>query len=448
MDALQLYLECQYIPAPFTIFKQIRKLQPARALRVQNGQAHEWTYWNPNYEPKWTASEAELTDQLEAELKRSVSSMLVADVPLGAFVSGGIDSSLVAALMKDGGQSQPKIFNLGFVGNTSHSEHEYAARVAQHIGADHHPLMVQPGDVISAFDQWVDIYDEPFGDQAALPTMLLSRLTRQHVTVALSGEGADEVFAGYSNYAKRLKEAKLAARLGHPLSPLPLIYPLLPAALRKDRLVKAAARPLARRYTTIPNHFDRELHTGILNPALTRQTSVPLEALAEQAYANCQATGYLDKLLTIDQKLWLPDDLLTKVDRATMAYSLEARVPYLDHKLVEFAARLPANMKLHGRDTKYLLKKVAERYLPHDIVYRGKQGFVMPLHEWLAGGLKTSLTDMLGEGGLAGRNIFRSGFLDKLQREQATPKQPHGGRLWTLMVLELWFRRYAPDFKL
>ena len=219
MDALQLYLECQYIPAPFTIFKQIRKLQPARALRVQNGQAHEWTYWNPSYEPKWTASEAELTDQLEAELKRSVSSMLVADVPLGAFVSGGIDSSLIAALMKEVGQSQPKIFNLGFVGNTSHSEHEYAARVAQHIGAEHHPLMVQPGDVISAFDQWVDIYDEPFGDKAALPTMLLSRLTRQHVTVALSGEGADEVFAGYSNYASRLKEAKLAARLGHSLSP-------------------------------------------------------------------------------------------------------------------------------------------------------------------------------------------------------------------------------------
>ena len=131
-----------------------------------------------------------------------------------------------------------------------------------------------------------------------------------------------------------------------------------------------------------------------------------------------------------------------------MAYSLEARVPYLDHKLVEFAARLPANMKLHGRDTKYLLKKVAERYLPHDIVYRGKQGFVMPLHEWLSGGLKTSLTDMLGEGGLAGRNIFRAGFLNKLQREQATPKQPHGGRLWMLMVLELWFRRYVPDFKL
>lgn len=448
LDALQLYLECQYIPAPFTIFKQVRKLQPARALRIENGQTHEWTYWNPSYEPKWAATEDELTDQLEVELKRSVSSMLVADVPLGAFVSGGIDSSLIAALMKDAGQTQPKIFNLGFIGNTSHSEHEYAARVAQHIGAEHHPLMVQPGDVISAFDQWVDIYDEPFGDQAALPTMLLSRLTRQHVTVALSGEGADEVFAGYSNYAKRLREAKTAARLGHALSPLPLIYPLLPAFMRKDRLIKAAARPLARRYTTIPNHFDRELHKGILNPALTRQTSVPLEMLAEEAYANCQATGYLDKLLTIDQKLWLPDDLLTKVDRATMAYSLEARVPYLDHKLVEFAARLPANMKLHGRDTKYLLKKVAERYLPHDIVYRGKQGFVMPLHEWLAGGLSASLSDMLGAGGLGGRNIFRSGFLDKLQREQATPKRPHGGRLWTLMVLELWFRRYAPDFRL
>lgn len=448
LDALQLYLECQYVPAPFTIFKHVKKLPPARAVRIREGELREWTYWNPNCEPKWDGSEDDLVDQLDAELRRSVSSMLVADVPLGAFVSGGVDSSLIAALMKETGGSRPRIFNLGFIGDDAFSEHEHAAVVARHIGAEHHPLMVEPNDVVEAFDQWVDFFDEPFGDQAALPTLLLSRLTRRHVTVVLTGEGADEVFAGYGNYAKRLREARLAAWLGNPLSPLPRLYRFLPASLRKDRLIKAAARPLARRYTTIPNQFDRELHGGILSPAMSNRGAVTLEELAERAYEGCDSGEYLDRLLAIDQKLWLPDDLLTKVDRASMAFSLEARVPYLDHKLVEFAARLPADMKLRGKDTKYLLKRVAERYLPHGVVHRGKQGFVMPLHEWLEGGLRSVMVEALGVEGLGARNIFRPGFPEKLMREQASRKRSHGSRLWTLIVLELWFRRYAPDFRL
>jgi asparagine synthase (glutamine-hydrolysing) len=264
----------------------------------------------------------------------------------------------------------------------------------------------------------------------------------------LTGEGADEIFAGYGNYSRRLRKAKWIARLGHPLSPFPWLYPWLYRKLRKNTLLKAAARPPEQRYTSISNRFDRELHRHILNPALGQRADIRLESFSAEAYANCDSRDYLDKMLAIDQKLWLAEDLLTKVDRASMAYSLEARVPYLNHKVVEFAARLPVDMKLHGRETKYLLKRVAERYLPHDIVYRGKQGFVMPLHDWLAGGLKATMAEMLGHGGLAGRNIFRTGFLNQLMCEQATPKRPHGSRLWMLLALEFWFRQHAPDFKL
>ena len=204
LNALGLYLECQYIPAPLTIYKHIRKLPAGHALRLENGALKTWQYWHVEYRNKPAWSEAESLSGLDAALRRSVESMLVADVPLGAFLSGGVDSSVVAALMTDITGKPIDTFNLGFQHSdksydTSQSEHEQAAAVARHIGSRHHALMVTPDDVLGAFDDWVDVFDEPFGDQAALPTMLLSKLTRQHVTVALTGEGADELFSGYAN---------------------------------------------------------------------------------------------------------------------------------------------------------------------------------------------------------------------------------------------------------
>jgi len=453
LDALGLFLECQYIPAPLTIYKNIRKLPAGHALKLANGKLHQWSYWTPSYAVKPDWDEAESLARLDSELRRSVESMLMADVPLGAFVSGGIDSSLIAAMMTDLTGKPIETFNLGFqdnqkVSDTTQSEHVYAERVAQHIGANHHALMVTPDDVLAAFDSWVEVFDEPFGDQAALPTMLLSKLTRQHVTVALTGEGADELFSGYSNYRKRVAEERFTRILGAPLSPLRAAIPLMPTSVQKDRVMKAIGLPLAQRYATIPNVFDRATHAGLFSDAMLHHQKTHIADYAAKFFDECDAKDYIEKLMYVDMRLWLPDDLLTKVDRATMAYSLEARVPYLDHQFVEFVAQLNPALKQKGKTTKYLLKKLAEKYLPDSIVHRGKQGFVMPLSPWLEGGLKQHMESSLGIDGLQKRGLFRDGALPNLLAEHRRGRSNHAGRLWALTVLELWFKRHQPDFKL
>ena len=448
LDALGLFLECQYIPSPLTIYKGIRKLPAGHALMLENGELKTWSYWNPDYRNKPEWDEVESLQRLDRELRRSVESMLVADVPLGAFVSGGIDSSVIAALMTDITGKPIDTFNLGFANDKSQSEHEEAAAVAKHIGSRHHALMVTPDDVLAAFDSWVDVFDEPFGDQAALPTMLLSKLTRKEVTVVLTGEGADELFSGYSNYRKRVSEERLTRVLGHPLSPLRALVPHMPALLQKDRIIKAMGAAHARRYATIPNLFDRSTHSALFSDRFLAQSKTHIADYAAAFFEQCNSPSYIEKIMNVDMRLWLPDDLLTKVDRATMAYSLEARVPYLDHKFVEFVAQLNPQLKQRGKTTKYLLKKLAEKYLPHNIIYRPKQGFVMPLTQWLDGGLKPRMEHALSASGLERRGLFRHGALQRVLNEHRNGRSNHAGRLWALTVLELWFSRYAPDFSL
>jgi asparagine synthase (glutamine-hydrolysing) len=448
LDALSLFLESQYIPAPRTIYRGVRKLEAGHALELRAGKLREWRYWNPDYSQKPAWSEEESLHRLEDELRASVRSMLVADVPLGAFVSGGIDSSVIAALMAQEVGGRIQTFNLGFKDNTTQSEHEEAARVAAHIGSDHHALMVSPDDVLEAFDDWVEVFDEPFGDQAALPTMLLSRLTRKHVTVALTGEGADELFAGYTNYAKRVREERITGVLGGRYSPLPPLVKYLPELIARDRVVKSIGLPRSQRYSTIPNIFDWATQPALYSDAFLAGRTARISEYAGARFDECNARDYFERIMCVDMKLWLPDDLLVKVDRATMAYSLEARVPYLDHRFVEFVARLDPKLKQKGDTRKYLLKRLAEKFLPHDIVHRRKQGFVMPLTEWLASGLRERVEESLGASGLARRGLFREGALPRLLAEHRAGRRNHAGRLWALTVLEVWFRRYAPDFAL
>jgi len=448
LNALGLYLECQYIPAPRTIYRAIRKLEPAHALLLENGEIKSWKYWEPDYRDKLVLDEEQALAALDRELRASVQAMLVADVPLGAFVSGGVDSSLIAALMTDLRQKPVDTFNLGFLGNVAGSEHREAEQVARHIGATHHSLMIAPEDVLSAYDDWIEIFDEPFGDQAALPTMLLSKLTRQHVTVALTGEGADEVFGGYGNYWKRARDERLTGILGHPMSPLPWLARGLPAQLRKDRLIKAVALPQNRRYRTIPNVFDSLLRPELFSPAFLGRLTEDLGDYAARHFDACNSAHYLDKLMYVDTALWLPDDLLTKVDRATMRYSLEARVPFLDHRFFEFCARLDPALKVRGKTGKWLLKRLAEKYLPHDIVHRNKQGFVMPLSEWLVGTLKGEVERTLASDAFGSRGLFRPEALQRLLADHHSGRKNHAGRLWALMALERWFARHEPDFQL
>lgn len=446
--ALRLYLECQFIPAPHSVFAGVRKLPPGTALTFVGGKLTLREYWRPDYRDKLELSDDEAATALDRELRASIEGMLVADVPLGAFVSGGVDSSLVAAVMTDLTGGPIDTFNVGFEGDVAVSEHREAARVATHLASRHHTLMLSPDHVLDAFDRWLDVFDEPFADQAALPTMLLSGFARRAVTVVLTGEGADEVFGGYSNYRSRVREEGYTRWLGHRFSPVPAIVKALPLAWRKDRFLRSLVEPLPRRYRTIPNVFDALLHDRLFSDAFLAATAGAPDVgdLAAAAFHEAGDAPYLDRLLNIDTRLWLPDDLLTKVDRATMTHSLEARVPYLDHRFVEFCARLAPTQKIRGREHKHLLKRVAERYLPPDIVRRGKQGFVMPLSEWLAGRLAGELDDHLGDGGLARRGLFRAGALRGLLAEHRSGARNHAGRLWALLILERWFRRYAPGW--
>lgn len=448
LNAVGLFLECQYIPAPMTIYRHIYKLEAGHTLQFRHGQLQISRYWIPDYRHKLVLSEYEALDALEQRLRDSVTGMLIADVPLGAFVSGGIDSSLIAAMMSDISAKPVDTFTVGFHGSTCHSEHLYAEQVTQHIGGRHHCLMLTSDDVIQAFDRWVDVFDEPFADQAALPTLLLSQLAKRHVTVVLTGEGADELFCGYTNYTKRVKEERISAILGHPASPLRYLLSYLPPQLRKDRLLRAITEPLARRYRTIPNIFDTYLHPTLFTPDFLAAQQTDMGDYAEHYYRECNSAHYIDRLMYVDARLWLADDLLTKVDRATMAYSLEARVPYLDHRFFEFSAQLdPALKYCHGIH-KYLLKKLAERYLPHSIVHRPKQGFVMPLSEWLAHRLKPMLEAALAKNALGRRGLFRKDALIQLLVTHQNGSKNHSGRLWALMVLEHWFSRYEPSFAL
>ncbi len=450
LAALRLYLECQYIPAPHSIYGGVRKLPPGHWMQLSRGALDIQPFWRLDYSEKLLLTADDAVAALEQELRASVEGMLVADVPVGAFVSGGVDSGVIAAMMTQLRGSPVDTFTIGFEGAVAGSEHREAARIAAHIGSRHHALMLAPEHVLDAFEHWVDVFDEPFADQAALPTMLLAEYARRHVTVVLTGEGADEVFGGYSNYRKRVREERWTRWLGHAKSPVPMFVRALPAELRKDRLLRSIAEPLPRRYRTIPNMFDIALQPLLLTPALLGATrgAPDVGDIAARAYAECNSADYLDCLLHVDTRLWLPDDLLTKVDRATMAHSLEGRVPYLDHRCVEFCARLDPSLKIRGSQHKYLLKRVAERYLPLDIIHRGKQGFVMPLTDWLAGGLAGELDEHLFAGGLEQRGLFRGGVLRRLVADHRGGRRNHAGRLWTLMILERWFRRYLPEWSL
>ena len=447
LDALGLYLECQYIPSPKTIYRDVRKLESAHALTIERGKLESWRYWCPDYSPKLPDDEAAAIEATDRELRNSVESMLVADVPLGTFLSGGVDSSLVSAIARDVKGAAIDTFHIGFEEETPSNEHVHAAAVAKHIGANHHVVMLDSGDLLESFRSWIDVFDEPFGDPAALPTMLLSHHARQGVTVVLTGEGADEVFGGYSNYGKRAADERLTRVLGGRFSPLPGMVRHLPARMRKDRLLKAIGERPSRRYATIPNIFDRALLPSISTPAFAAAQRTAIVDYAERFFDECNASSYLERIMHVDARLWLVDDLLTKVDRATMSISLEARVPYLDHRFVEFCARLRPEWKVSGATGKSILKKVAERYLPREVIHREKQGFTLPLTEWIAGPLRDEVTRGLREG-LAPRGLLRADYLDDLLARQFSGRRNETGRIWSLLILEKWFERWAPDFQL
>jgi asparagine synthase (glutamine-hydrolysing) len=458
--AIDDYLTYGYVPAPRTIYRHVYKLPPAHYLSCRlSGQGdgvedfRAERYWRLEYAPKLALSEEEAAEGLLEVLGEAVRLRLIADVPLGALLSGGVDSSLVVALMSRVGGKPVKTFSVGFE-EQAFNELPYARAVARAYGAEHHEMVVRPS-ALEVLPTLVRHYGEPFADSSAVPSYYVARMTRRHVKVALNGDGGDESFAGYERYlgsalADRFR--RLPAVLCKAVSGLAslLIPDRLPRRSRlrqAKRLLQAAALPADQRYLRWVGYFTPQQKEALYTPELGEALAghgPEAWLLGELEAARRRGMDDLDALLALDTESYLPYDLLVKMDIATMACSLEARSPFLDHKVMEFAARLPSGYKMRGATLKYLLKKVAARMLPADTLRRRKMGFGVPVGDWMRKELRPMLEDLLLSPQSRARNYFRPGPLRQLVREHVAGSHDHSYQLWSLLWLELWHREFLP----
>jgi len=440
-EALDHYLTFMYVPAPRTILKEVRKLPPGHTLTASDGRVQVRRYWSPP-EPadvRASGSPAAAAEELADLLQEAVRCRLMSEVPLGAYLSGGLDSSLVVALMSRASAEPVNAFSVGFE-ERGFDERPHARLVAERFGANHRELVVghQSADALPAV---IRALDEPVADSAAVPTYFMARLTKEHVTVVLTGEGADELFAGYSHYkllcwADRLSglsPGEAAAAMGRWLGP---------GLLGRGAAYVGRLRDRAAAYLALKSVFTPEekagLYAGDLRAAL--RTATPPE---ETVRSNLRPGDgpYLNQLLRLDLCTWLPDDLLVKVDRMTMAHGVEARVPYLDHRVVEAVMRMPPSWKLRGLTDKWILRRAAEGVLPRRIVRRRKTGFAVPVGEWAAGEMRDLVMDLLGPASVRRRGLFEPEAVSALLE-----RRPYGmfqrRQVWTLLCLELWCREF------
>lgn len=444
--ALQSYLSWGYIPAPLTGFVGIRKLLPGHWMTVDvRGRAREriQRYWSLPYVPKSDVTEEEAAIRLREVLTEAVRLRMISDVPLGAFLSGGVDSSIIVGLMAQVSSSPVKTFSIGFV-DEDYNELHHARQVAARFGTEHHEHVVQ-SDAVEVLPILVKHYGEPFADSSAVPTYYLSQITRGSVTVALNGDGGDESFAGYDRYWGNALAERVAG--------LPGLY--LGAALarsirsskgirdpfkRAERFLSAAGQPQAQRYAGWMSYFTPEEKHKLCTPEFLTQSSTSWSGWFERLLADSDAVHPLDAAMSVDVRSYLPYDLLVKVDIASMANSLEARSPFLDHEVMEFAARLPTRLKAQGRNGKYLLKKTFADLLPRSIADRPKMGFGVPLANWFRGPLRELLCDALLSDQAGGRDYFRAPEVRRLVEEHLSQRDDHSSKLWNLVMLELWHR--------
>lgn len=448
-EAIHHYLSYLCVPAPLTAFKQIRKLEPAHWLLWKNGEIKTQRYWLPDFHQKLKISEQEAEEETLRLLREATKLRMISEVPLGAFLSGGVDSSTVVALMAEQSETPVKTFSIGFE-EEDFSELKYAKKVAEHIGAEHHEFIVKP-KALEILPTLVEHYGEPYADSSSIPTYYVSRETRQHVTVALNGDGGDESFAGYERYlAMRLSEKY--HRIPHLLRKglIETAVNLIPTSEIKrsrardlKRFLKAASLSKVERYFNWVGAIDRDSKENLYTDDFRNQVkSFNSAQFLTQWFDKSNGNGIVDATMLTDQMTYLPNDLLVKVDIASMANSLEARSPLLDHKVIEFAASLPENIKLKGTENKSLLKKVGSRLVPREVLYRKKMGFGVPIAHWLRGEMKGFLKEHLLSEKFAKRGIIKKEAVEKSINEHITGKQDHNSQLWTLLMLELWFQRF------
>lgn len=449
-DGLLQYMYFGYVPDPITAFTPIQKLPPGHLLEFERGEVKVRPYWDlPAYGTHPPKSEEEYLEELEHRLAEAVRIRLISDVPLGALLSGGVDSSTVVALMARASSGPVKTFSIGFK-HSDFDESKYAQIVAERFGTEHHNLILEP-NVVETVDQLSRSMEEPFGDSSMLPTYYVSKMARQHVTVALSGDGGDELFAGYDRYAVHARRQAFqkipawARRLYREQ-----LFPHIPGNLRGRKFSYNVSLPWKEGYVDglafVPA-FEREM------PLLSKEFRALLQAgddpqnVLLNYFAKAPNADPISQMLYVDVKTYMVADILTKVDRMSMATSLEVRAPILDHIFVEWVTGLPVEWKLRGREQKYILRKLAERVgVPREALYRQKQGFTMPLVHWIRHELKDLIMTVLLEPRTLQRGYFDQRGIRRLLDEHFSGKRLHTGRIWRLLMFELWHRNYLEQF--
>ena len=448
-QALLEYLYLGYVPDPITAFTAIQKLSPGHLLEFENGKITVRQYWDlPRYDTYFPKSEEECLEELDRRLFEATRIRLISDVPLGAFLSGGVDSSTIVAMMARASSGPVKTFSIGFTKDDFNESH-YARMVAKKFGTDHHEMILEP-DVVQTVEHLTSSLEEPFGDSSMLPTYYVSQMARKHVTVALSGDGGDEIFAGYDRY--RIHAGRQIfehipdwARKFYRNQ----IFPRLPNTMRGRKFSYNVSLPWQERYVdglSFVPAFERDMHLlsdGLRD--LLRRGDDPGNVL-RRYFAQAPAEDPVSQILYVDTKTYMVADILTKVDRMSMLNSLEVRVPILDHELVEWAAGLSSDWKLRGRQQKYILLKLAERVgVPREALYRKKQGFALPLVHWMQNELKEMLMILL-EPRTLDRGYFDPNGVRKLMDDHMVRGRTATGRLWRLLMFELWHRNFLEKY--
>ncbi|REJ75485.1 MAG: asparagine synthase (glutamine-hydrolyzing) [Acidobacteria bacterium] len=449
-QAIDDYMSYQCVPAPSTAFREMRKLEPGHWLIWKNGQIRTERYWKPDFSKKIRISEEEAVEETSRVLQESVKLRMISEVPLGAFLSGGVDSSTIVALMARVSDRPVKTFSIGFE-EQDYSELKYARKVAEHVGAEYNEFIVKP-NALEVIPKLVEHYGEPYSDSSAIPTYYVSQETRKHVTVALNGDGGDESFAGYERHAamrlaefyQRVPSALRTALFEAPISVLPTSEIKRSRIRDVKRFLSAARLAAGPRYSRWMTTFDDERKSALYSSQFRSQLNGNgSRSVFADWLESDEAEGIVDRCLLTDMMTYLPNDLLVKVDIASMANSLEARSPFLDHKVIEFAASLPEELKMRRIATKSLLKKVASQLVPREVIYRPKMGFGVPIGNWFRGELKGFIRDILQSNEARSRGLFKQEEVDRMTEEHVSAKKDHTFQIWSLLMLELWFQKFV-----
>lgn len=448
---INFFFKYGYIPAPHTIFKNTYKLTPGNYLQINllTKQVQKYEYWNvaDHYnKPKLDISEREAEEHTEKLFTSAFEYRMVSDVPVGVFLSGGYDSSVVTAILQKNSSKKIKTFTIGFH-EKKYNEAPYAKKVARYLGTEHNEYYCTTREAQDIFPLLADIYDEPFGDSSAIPTILVSRFARKQVTVALSADGGDEIFAGYNRYPQLNTINRARSMLPEILrSAISSILPVIPfkhlpllnkksMAFSKLEEILTSDDPNSIADTLSKHYTNKELINLLpaFNPDIKLYNDVP---------SVNNENDFINTLLALDYKTYMVDDILTKVDRATMSVALEGREPLLDHRIIEFVAQLPSELKYRQGSKKYLLKKIAHKYIPENLLNRPKSGFGLPVYEWFKNDLKDYLFYYINEKELAKHNLINTKYAIKIRDEFISGKNREETQIWMLLMFQMWWDRW------